>query len=138
MQPGSPIDAFYAARGTIEPFEGNMQRHGISSAKLLVRKVAAMAYAQALARIEGTRIVLWADADVEFIKLPDDRFLQFVGGRDVTYTPFEPGQAHPRIERGLLGVSWRVESGLMAFSASDNAIGLVSSALDLYEGECDH
>ena len=88
------------------------------------------------ARIEGTHIVMWADADVEFIKMPDERFLQFVGGRDVTYTPFEYGEEVS--ERGLLGISWRVESGLMAFNASDNAIGLVSSALDLYEGECNH
>ena len=155
--PGGPIDAFYSARGTVEPYEGEMKEHGVSAAKLLVRKVAAMAYALALARVESAPrdmargtigrpsasanaaavpVVIWADADVQFLRIPNAKFLGWAAARDVAYIPFThfTDNATNRIAQGLLGETWRVDSGVMAFGGGDNAIGFVSSALDMYEG----
>ena len=149
---GSPIDDFYAARGTAEPFEINLKRHGIASGKLLVRKVAAMAYTVALAMHGGssvaadTRVVLWVDADVQFLKAPDARFLAFAERHDVSYIPFVSRRelaptSHqrlrgekPSVVHELLHEGWRLDSGLMAFPTRANGLGLISAALDLYKG----
>ena len=139
---GSPIDAFYAARGTAEPFEKNLMRHGIASGKLLVRKVGAMAYALALAMHgsagipSGARVVLWADADVQFLKRPDDAFLHFALQHDVSYIPFVKKEdlVQKAVRRELLHDGWRLDSGLMAFRVGANSLGFISAALDLYEG----
>ena len=86
MRPGSIIDVFYNETNAAEPFERHMRYHGIASAKLLVRKVAAMAYA--LRRARRDTAVIWADADVELLRPPDAAFLRFVAARDVSYVPF--------------------------------------------------
>ena len=130
MRPGSIIDVFYNETNAAEPFERHMRYHGIASAKLLVRKVAAMAYA--LRRARRDTAVIWADADVELLRPPDAAFLRFVAARDVSYVPFVQKKQDRSAE--LRDARWRVDSGVMAFRAGDAAIGLVTSALGLYGG----
>lgn len=130
----SHIDKFYAKRGSHEIFEKHMRVHGVKSGKLLlVRKVAAIEYAVAIAQ----QPVVWLDSDVHVqMQAFDGVFWNFVSRFDVAFIPLAPRLNVSRNEpwQTFEANSWRVESGVMALAPNSRARQFTKTVLSLYNG----
>jgi hypothetical protein len=129
-----PIERFYAWRGTKEPFETHSLT--MQTAKLLIRKVAAIHYTLGRYQSSPDTVVVWADTDVLMLRPFDDLFVDFVGRYDVTYVPFTgPGRWSPAFTgNGFLDDGWRIESGMMTFFSNERSLAFTAAALEMYEG----
>ena len=122
----SSVEQTYLKIGAWEPYEGSLVTQ---SAKILVRKVAAIA--DALRRAPDNVTVVWVDGDVVLQRALDARFLGFCKRFDVVYTAFR-GRAANTL--GLGDTSWRVESGVIAFTANARSRALAEAAMQVYDG----
>lgn len=143
LAPDSCIDAFYRIAGRREPFEEQLK---IKSAKLLVRKVAAM-FATSLALPPGG-LFMWIDVDIDQVAELDQRFISFVSAYDVTYIPFVvcfPWNSHSCVLEAAStknyghvfdsnDPAWRVESGLLAMRVNVRTVALLRALLHHYDG----
>ena len=168
MAKHSPLERWYAQRGGfVEPAGSEM----LIVSKLLIRKVAAIHYALSRALAGGdptfdgrsTRMILWADADIEFRHPLDAAFFRFALLHDVSYVPARPGgksfegmfAAHLKAHlathsetqanmsaggsdsfsrRIFSDAGWYLESGVMTFAVNERSLAFVSAAVELYEG----
>uniref|UniRef100_A0A6V3QJU7 Uncharacterized protein n=1 Tax=Lotharella globosa TaxID=91324 RepID=A0A6V3QJU7_9EUKA len=135
MRQGGAIDQFYAYAGDMEPCDQPLK---IKSGKLLVRKIAAMYHS--LMMMEDGSTLIWLDTDVTIRDPVDELFLAFVRHKDITYIPFmsDPEWADRNSSaidfKSLDDPFWRIESGLVAFTANDRSRGFLSEVLDMYRG----
>ena len=147
VSPSSCIDAFYRIAGRREPF-GDLS---VSTAKLLVRKVASIFHALEVAPPHA--VVVWLDFDVDPRRpLSTKAFHEFVAGRDLTYIPFAsrdrtPREAHARAsQRGhdqpLASIddalrwpeAWSVDTGVLAIARRAATRDLIWQLMRHYDG----
>ena len=85
-------------------------------------------------------VLIWADADVAFVRPPDARLLDFAKRYDLTYVPFQAPEHTKRFNPsfnfsgGLLNDLWVVESGVMTFRTTERSRALAAAAVEMYEG----
>ena len=134
IQPGGFADQYYDFGGAMEPCDQPLK---IKSGKVLARKVAAMNYA--LRHVPDNTTVIWLDTDVVLRAPLDETFLAFTRTHDISYIPFTTNRLWgdtPLVDfYSLEDPFWRIESGVVALTASATTRSLISDVIDHYNGK---
>lgn len=142
--PESGINKYFKLATYFDPLNANIKPGALDSGKILMLKVAAINHGVKSAR-DG-QVVMWLDTDVSFREEVPDRVIDWLGARDVTYIPmyFQDHNSNPfdtydftspsEEIRALNEQYWRVESGIVAFTANDKTRALTDKALEMYRG----
>lgn len=134
IKPGGAADSFYDYAGAMEPCDQPLK---IKSGSILARKVAAMD--SALRRVPTNTTIVWIDTDVVLRAPLDETFMAFVRAHDITYIPFTTNKLWgdtPRVDfNSLDDPFWRIESGVVALTASATTRRLISDVIEHYNGK---